>query len=285
MTDRGVASNPAPPLLPPQDPTLETRPVPRERLLPIQSFGPGAAPDIHSTVQPIRDLQTRVNSQSYNDKYGAVIQLLQTVERNLHHGPDVSGSGLGEPTWGFYVFVTAYSAEAREKLPSALKIMVEISRRAFSIEAHPDFAAEAYKRFKLDVIQDKEALGDASDDRIRNEFDSLTRALGLWDDAEHCPDGPVRPGRYVVCLVLDEAQILKLASLSFPEDPNNDYDALQDIGVKVVDRLWRRPANGRGSYPGFDICPVNSLAQLYHHTSAGDPGAIMDMYPLYEEFY
>ncbi|KAF4988148.1 hypothetical protein FGRMN_9937 [Fusarium graminum] len=278
MTRRGIAGNPAAPPLPPQDPTLQTRPVPRQRLLPHQSLGPGAAPDIRSLVEPIEELEARIGPESY-DAYSEVLDLLRIVGENESLILHEDETALDDPTWGFFVFLTSYSTDALENLAPAVTTVTEILRRNFSQRSHPDFAAEAHKRFKLDIVQDKNAREDASDDRVREEFNSRIRGLRLWPDEEDDPCGPLSPGRFVVCLVLDEATILQLAGLSFPEGPNDDYKAFEGVAIKIIDRVWERPENGRGSYPGVDACPVQKLDQVYIQTSAGDSGAMMDMYP------
>ncbi|KAM5343599.1 hypothetical protein ACJ41O_012136 [Fusarium nematophilum] len=135
MTGRGKAGNPGPPVPPPRDPTLETRPVPRERQFPVRSLGPGAAPDIRTTVQPIRESKERVSSEAYDDKYGDVISLLRAVDENLILSLHWDGSRLDDPTWGIYVFVTAYSAAAMENLAQAVSKVAEALRRSLAQEA------------------------------------------------------------------------------------------------------------------------------------------------------
>ncbi|KAF4962660.1 hypothetical protein FSARC_9221 [Fusarium sarcochroum] len=267
MTGRGRAGNPLPPLLPPRDPTLETRPVPRERLFTVQSFGPGASPDIRSEVQSIKELRASVESETGVENHGSLAELLGRVEV-----AEISETHFEDPTWGFYVFVTSYTTDAIENLAPAMSTVVETMRRTIFSWGHPALAAETYKRFKLDVIQDKEALEDASDDRIREEFSSFIRGLGLWDEEEYegFPSGPFDLG------------------LSLPDDDDDDednYKAFKSVGIKILDRVWRRPASGRMHYPGVDICPIKDLPLLYRDTSMGDSGAIEDLYPLYKWYY
>ncbi|KAF4469539.1 hypothetical protein FALBO_3554 [Fusarium albosuccineum] len=285
MTGRGKAGNPAPPVLPSRDPTLETRPVPRERHFQARSFGPGAASDIRSTVRPVKELEAMVNSDAHDDKYGDVVSLLRTIQGYDKLSLHQDGSGLNDPTWGFFIFVTSYSTAAMENLDPAVLKVVEVVRRTLEDIGHPLFAAEAHKRLKLDVLQDKEALEDASDDRIREEFNSFIRGLGFWPDDDDDTCGPLSLGRYVVGLVFDEAKILELAGLSLPESPEDDYKALENVSIKVIDCPWQRPANGRGHYQGVDNCPITALPNLFDETSAGDSGAMMDMYPLQRKFY
>ncbi|KAF4456828.1 hypothetical protein F53441_1125 [Fusarium austroafricanum] len=242
MTGRGPAN------YPPPTPQLETRPVPRERLLPVHSLGPGATPDILNLIQPIDELIASVDSESYKS-YDQVCRFLQDVEHQ------------DDPTWGFYVFFTLYTTGALENIESAVS-----------------------SRFKLDILQEREALEDASNDRIREEFNSRIRALDLWadfpedKDENENPCRPLSPSRLVVCLVFDEAIILQLAGLSSPSDPVDDYKAFaKTVKIKIIDRVWRRPESGRGSYPGVDACLVHLLPEVYRSTSIGDSGTMYYM--------
>lgn len=167
--------------------------------------------------------------------------------------------------------------------PAAQKL-VEIVRRALVAKAHPALAAEAYKGFRLDLVQDRQALDGASDDRIREEFNALLRGHGLWP-AGCSQRGPLRPPRRFVCFVFDEATILELASLLFPQEFKNDYKALENVTIKIIDRAWQRPENGRGSYSGVDRCPVHGLVGVYHMTGDGDSSSMKDIYPMSRCFY
>ncbi|KAM0424502.1 hypothetical protein ACHAPT_010216 [Fusarium lateritium] len=273
MTGRGKAGTPAPPRLPPRDPTLSTRPVPRERLFDVQSVGPAAAPDILSTIEAFDKLKDRAGPFSAHDRCGDAMYLLDSLD------------GWEDPTWGYYVFVTSYTEAAMDGLEPAAQKLVEVVRRAFETKAHPALAAEAFKRFRLDMIQDKEVLDGSSDDRIREEFNSLLRGHDLWPDGCSEDYGPLRPARRFVCLVFDEATILQLANLSFPDEPKDDYEALENITVKIIDRAWQRPGDGRGIYPGVDFCPVIGLAGVYYSTGDGDSYSMRDMYPISRHFY
>jgi hypothetical protein len=88
-----------------------------------------------------------------------------------------------------------------------------------------------------------------------------------------------------VCLVFDEATILELAELSLPEDAKDDYEAFEQVRIKIIDRAWKRPRSGRGSYPGVDECPLYGLEGAYYLTGDGDSGSMMDMYPMRNYFY
>lgn len=87
MTGRGKGGTPAPPHLPPRDLTLTTRPVPRERHFDVRSVGPGAAPDITDTVEPLPDLKDRAGPFSARERCGDAMYLLDKLD------------GLRDPTW------------------------------------------------------------------------------------------------------------------------------------------------------------------------------------------
>ncbi|RSM20133.1 hypothetical protein CDV31_000928 [Fusarium ambrosium] len=277
MTGRGKAGTPAPPRLSPRDPTLKTRPVPPERHFGIRSIGPGATSDISSTIEPFDKLKERVGPFSRSDECGSAMYLLKSIDRRSHR-LDVDG-----PTWGYFIFVTSYSEVAMQNLESAAEKVVEVVRRSLT-QSHPAFGAEATKRFRLDLIQDPEALQDASDDRIREEFNAMLKGHGLWPSG--CgSSGPLTPTRRFACLVFDEATILELAKVLLPEDPDDDYKALEQVEIKIIDRVWKRPRSGRDSYPGVDWCPVSGLPGAYYLIGSGDSGSMMDMYPMRNEFY
>lgn len=60
MTTRGKPKNLPP--IPSRDPTLETRPVPRERTFHVRSFGPGASPEIRRTVRSLKVLRAQYDA-------------------------------------------------------------------------------------------------------------------------------------------------------------------------------------------------------------------------------
>lgn len=155
---------------------------------------------------------------------------------------------------------------------------MKVVQRGLRLYALSAYADEAFHRFKLDVIEDQDALDGASDDRIREEFRALIRGFNLCDDEERF----VPPARNVACLVLDEATISMLANLSFPEDPMNDCKAFNKMTIKVVDIWWQHSSAHPGSsYRGVGDCPIVSLDRLYLMLmSGGNSGAMEDLHPL-----
>jgi hypothetical protein len=78
-----------------------------------------------------------------------------------------------DPTWGFYIFVTDYSAKVSENIPQAMETLMGVVQRGLRYWTCPPYAEEAFRRFKLDLVEDQAALEGASYDRIREEFRAL----------------------------------------------------------------------------------------------------------------
>ena len=89
------------------------------------------------------------------------------------------------------------------------------------------YAAEAYGRFLLDLVQDREALDGASADRIRENFRALVRGLELNED-EEVYEGSVKNQ---VCLVLTAEKVEMLANLHFEEYFMENYKRLSQLRV------------------------------------------------------
>lgn len=177
----------------------------------------------------------------------------------------------GDPTWGFRVFVTSFSAIAREQLNQALANLVQATLLELADIRHQEYREELSKRFKLDIVED-ESLEDASDDRIREEFRTWMRNLGqntTYDDEEVLSFS--RIASQLVCLVLDEPTITTLATLTVGES-KEDRKRLQNITVRVIDCDWRR--NGEvevgDAYRGVGNVSVVGLASLFEVVSSND---------------
>ncbi|KAM0490169.1 hypothetical protein ACHAP8_011847 [Fusarium lateritium] len=175
MTSRG----PKPPIfLPPIDPTLQTRPVPRERHFAVRSFGPGSLPEAQQDFLSYEGL-IKQPADTGEDEW--VKHIYQELMQDSSMEWREDGLDTGEPTWGPVIIVTAYSEKASEILDRAIINLVETINRYFlRCSGTGPFAREAYKRLELKVLEDRELLEHASDDRVREEFNAYVRTLRLF---------------------------------------------------------------------------------------------------------
>lgn len=82
---------------------------------------------------------------------------------------------LLDSTWGFCIFLTSYTEKTLQKLDAALSTLLEVVRRYFLryIDPHSQgYIHEVLKRFKLDVVMDRDVLQNASVDRVREELNA-----------------------------------------------------------------------------------------------------------------
>lgn len=263
----------------------------------MRAFGPGSTPEAQHNFQSLEELNQHPTStvgNAYIDNDGKYLFGMLTRDSAMDWRED--GSNTGEQTWGPTIVITAYSDKASQNIDRAIENLVEIIHRYFLRRPRSmAFAMEAFKRLKLDLIKDKDLLGNASDDRVREEFNAHVRSLrlfpvdSLWE--KECPDNlnrPRGPRRYDFCIVLDEETIDCLAGITFPEDLGKDKQALKVISIKLVDRTWAYPKNARdesglGSqltriYSRTDMCPVLDLplvcAKIHEHAG------LEEMFPL-----
>ncbi|KAJ5404502.1 hypothetical protein N7509_004373 [Penicillium cosmopolitanum] len=297
MSTRGRPPGSAPRPTTPPDPTLTTRPVPRYRNFRPICFGQGTASDLplRSVVELDGLLEAGPAPALSREKFSyrpidRVRELLELVcDQELTTNPDEVPCGIS--TWGFWVFVTEYSSSVLEKVPEAMENLVKVTERNL-LDSLPAYGGEVARRFKLNVVQDKEVLEGASDDRIREEFKSLLRGLNFMNE-EDCPTPML--GWTMVCFVLDEMAITMLANLEFgEEDTMRDYKAFKGKNVKVVDLFWvRQPTEWPDSvvpnarpYRGADECPIVFLRYLYRRlTKETWGGTLEDLFPLQNTFY
>ena len=186
----------------------------------------------------------------------------------------------GDPTWGFRVFVVSFSAIAREQLDQALANLVQATLLELADIRHQEYREELSKRFKLDIVED-ESLKNASDDRIREEFRTWMRNLGLnttYDDEEVLSFS--RIASQLICLVLDEPTITTLATLTVGES-KEDRKRLQTVTVRVIDCDWRRLGEVEvgDTYRGVGKVSVVGLASLFEIVSSKD-GFTRGLHPL-----
>ncbi|KAF4947527.1 hypothetical protein FSARC_13945 [Fusarium sarcochroum] len=306
MTGRGIDLAPS---LPGPDPTLETRPVPQERQNPVRSFGPGASHNIQETARPLEELEQEIEESGFKDDTSddgdtEIKYLLELLTSECHIDWRGDASDTQDPTWGPSLVVTAYSEKAQRNLDRAISNLTETAHRyflRFTGSQSKLFAREAFNRLSFDVIENRELLENASDDRVREEFNAHVRSLRLYPAdlrfdklrAKRLNDGlnrPSGPRRFDVCIVLDEAAVEELAALRFLDNLEGDGNTLRDISVKMVERDWSYPEEadseqsyGFGQqkkyYTGVDMCPIYDLpfvcGKLYEHAGLGE------MFPLF----
>lgn len=208
MTTRGRPPGSLRPTTP-TDPTLTTRPVPRTRTYTPQSYGPGAAPNIRDLVRNPEHVRAESDPATYlnsmDAQYSHILQdgiyrLLKEVAEyeTVFDGNDEM---LGvDPTWGVYAFVVDYDPDTLRKIPAAIHNLIQVTRRNIRAQSTSAYTDEALRRFKIDVVQDEEALSGASDHRIREEFRAHLRGLQQLGD-----DGVIRGAvRNYACLVLNQ---------------------------------------------------------------------------------
>lgn len=232
------------------------------------------------------------NQLVYRRSFDSVLGLIElTCDQEFY----LNSHGIPGPThtWGFWVFVTEYSPLALEKIPLAMGNLVKVTERHMD-NSVPAYSNEAARRFKLDVIQDKEALEGASDDRIREEFKSFLRQLNLMNEEnEEDRDRPdPMLGSTMACLVLDKNTIDMLADLEFGEkDTMKDYDVFKGKNIKVIDIFWVRestewPDSDGPPYRGVDECPIVFLRSLYYKLTHGADGGVMEeIFPMQTTCY
>jgi hypothetical protein len=273
----------APPSRPttPTDPTLIARPVPRKRTFPIRSFGPGATIDA-PTTDPSRWTARAQNAwwKEFNRAAGpcecderenlAVLKTIRQSEAVVWRDDDVL---VPQPTWGFYVFLTDYDQVTRDSTQRAMENWVELIRQMQGVNANPPdlYANEAFRRFKLDLVDEQEALAGASIDRVRECFRAHVRSLEITNDNDE-EDLWVGPTRNLVCLVLNADKVQMLANLTFRDDtdPVEYYRTYGACVVQAVGIKWQRPEVTSSRYRGTKDLSIVFLARAYSLLDNGD---------------
>ncbi|KAF5718305.1 hypothetical protein FGLOB1_1679 [Fusarium globosum] len=296
---------------PPRDPSLEIRPVPHKRSFKIRSFGPGADPAIQKTARDLSDVDLDIRPSDYShepefdsqvfererpfnrwvrdneDWFGYrkrsddVRKLLSAVEAHQNKTRGPLGQAATDPTWGYFVFVTSYSSLARKNINQAMENLVQATLRSLRLMSPSLYSEEATKRFKLEVIEDKEALENASEDRVREEFRAHLRSPGVLED--DLMFRGIGTSRFSACILLDEKAISRLANFSFGLDIELDEPHLANVLVRMIDPKWDYPAEPYPGvvdeddrpYRGGDDCPATALAELYRIID----GNLMGEYP------
>ena len=291
MSTRGKPPGSAPRPVTPPDPSLITHPVPSHRHHKPISFGKGARLDLpYRSVEELDELpeaDAALSNDSYYRKSHDDVRRLLEVICDLKDFLKSDNTPVDIATWGFMIFVTEYSSLALEKLCLAMENLVKVTERSMS-STPPAYKNEAIRRLKFDLIQDKENLDGASDDRIREEFKSLLRGQSLMNE-EDSPE--IFIGSTVGCLVFDEKTITMLADLEF-DDSVRDYSSFKGNNIKITDLFWVRGEtewpdlpNAR-PYRGVDECPIVCLQSLNSEFStSGFGGELEDRFPLQSKYY
>ncbi|KAI7102190.1 hypothetical protein KC365_g5758 [Hortaea werneckii] len=263
-------NDPPPRATTPTDPTLESRPPPIKRRFAVRSYGPGTASDIkrRTTSRDALDQLARKSSASQNGFEKDNSDLLDTVE--IWENCDLWNDGRAfepDPTWGFYIMVTDYSQEVRDKLDSAIERLLRVLHQVLGADADPPdvYADELYRRLKFEVIEDQEELEDASDDRLRECFRAHVRGLELWgeEEEEGAEKGWPPPPRNYACLVLDGSKVDMLLNIPDHVHPVEDGDMLDNCRLKAIDIFWHRPEKTRASYRGARDIALLMLPRTY----------------------
>ncbi|KAF4440749.1 hypothetical protein F53441_12219 [Fusarium austroafricanum] len=296
---------------PPRDPSLEIRLVPHKRSFNVRSFGPGADPAIQRIARAVSDVDLNIRASDYSDdpvfdsqvfererpfnrwirdnedwlgykkRSDDVRKLLSAIEAYQDKARGPLSQTAPDPTWGYFVFVTSYSDRALQELEQAVEALIQITLRSLRQMSPSLYSEEAAKRFKLDLIEDKEGLNNASEDRVREEFRAHLRSLGMLED--DIMFRGIGSSRFSTCILLDEQMIRKLASISLSLDLDKDERLFAMTSVRMVDPKWDYPV---GPYPeaidddgvpyrGGDDCPITGLAELYRIME----GDLMGEYP------
>ena len=267
----------APPPRPttPTDPTLASRPVPRKRVFPIRSFGPGTSIDTspaafnnwngHELRAYWKEFD-RVAAPSLGGDPYENARLLKELRHSEACSWREDETFTPQPTWGYYVFLTDYDQVTKDNLPRAMDNWVEVTRRSRGADANPPnpYAEEVFRRFKLDLVEDQDALESASFDRVRACFRAHVRSLERTDDDdEHYPW--VGSVQQQVCFVLNAEKVQMLANLTFREDGDwmAEFRVWWKCWMQAVEITWERPETTYSDYRGVRDVDIASLGRLY----------------------
>ncbi|ODM19646.1 hypothetical protein SI65_04631 [Aspergillus cristatus] len=211
------------------------------------------APGPRELVRRPRDLHAEADPATYVNPMDArifpklqdeIYKLLEEVELREVVFNEAEEILARDPTWGFYAFIMDYPPDMLEKIPQAMENLIEVTRRNIRAQSTSAYTEEAFRRFKLGVVEDKEALSGASDDRVRAEFRAQLRTLQQLGENDFIRT----PARNYACLVLDKPTVFMLADLSFPDNMRDDWPHFHVKAIRIVDAWWKRPATNVSSY-------------------------------------
>jgi len=186
-----------------------------------------------------------------------------------------------QPTWGFYVFLTHYDAVTRDSVPRAMEKWVKLLGWRQGANANPPdlYADEAFRRFKLDLVDEQDTLAEASIDRVRECFRALVRSLEITDNNDdEEEDLWVPPTRNKICLLLNAEKVQMLANLTFPDNADylECYKTYAACRVLAIDIEWQRPETTSDQYRGARELSIDSLARAYDLLCDGDLSDYME---------
>lgn len=270
MTGRGAAG--APPLRPttPTDPTLASRRVPRKRAFPIQAFGPGAAMDTSNIGNRQEreafwdELHRAAKGQVDEVENESLLREISQWEKVTFRDDEVL---IPQPTWGYYVFLTAYDETTKGSIARAMENWVKVVQRHHGANVDPPNvrADEVCRRFELNLVNEQDMLESASTDRVRECFRAHVRSLELSNDEVYW----ALPTRNRVCLVLGANQVQMLANLTFHDDRMVEFSAFDECRVQAVDIAWQRPETTRSKYRGSRDISIVGLGRAYDQLADG----------------
>lgn len=285
MTGR-AGNNPPPPAISPIDPSLQSNPVPRIQDLVTRPIGPAAALDAASSFSTARQL--RVAHQPPHDDIFQFIHDLDKHQADLcvpgrpedYERTDEEESALSnairDQSWGFYVFVIDYGSASQSLLASALDKLTQcahLSVQRYTTQGTSGVVTdEVWKRFRLEIVEDRDKLQDASLDRVRALFVALLRARrpDFGDRDIPLPRSP----KNKICLVLDAEAIQGLADFSVPNADNKELEeACRNLDrplLKALDAEWERPQESYSLYRGW--YPTSPIGMHYLFQRVGWQG-------------
>jgi len=273
---------------------MSSRQVPRYRSFVIQRFGQASN---SPATTPCHTLDTAAQHSTYPGPgtyhpAEEVRRLLQKIDDWAEgSSPGQTNPSPPEPnrTWGFYVFLTAYDTATLEDLDVAMKTWVRIQDRALDWAPTLDiYRDEARTRFSLDVVVDARELENASDIRVRANFQALVRGLG-WDDSEGRGNGWPVTAKRNVALVLGSQEVHTLARLELRDEEKGveEFKRLEKIKVKAIDIHYNPDdyqddddsCESEGGWRGIGFISINRLLPAYHDITVGaNSGAVEDYF-------
>ncbi|KAI8648700.1 hypothetical protein NCS57_01482200 [Fusarium keratoplasticum] len=199
----------------------------------------------------------------------------------LQHLARHDGSHDYPYSWGYTLFRTVYTpgsdedvAKAVERLAIYAKFFTQKEHARGAFDSRPN--EELWSRYYCEVVQDEQALANASESEVGERFDGWIRqhrrpATSLY---------PEPNARFLFCLMLDEESLENI--LALPEDPrapvNYGYGAPgEDAGegwVKVISNRIRSEDEGGGGRYWLRVGITDYLWPMWFYPF--DPDAMLE---------